>query len=384
MAEKTLHSPIGASSYARVKACPASVRLSEGITKASSKYAEEGTEAHEVAAHYLESTFNGIPLKVFDNEEMVECATEYADLIVEDAQGDCELRIEHAFDLSEIHPGLYGTADAVLYTKEDNLLRVYDYKYGKGIPVDVVDAYGNPNSQLTYYALGALYTSKYKVDEVELVIVQPRCEHPDGKVRRFRFDVLDILAFKTELLETAQKTTDSNQQPIPGVHCRFCPASGICPALKNKALAIAQNVFEPTTSYNPEKLGETLQKLDQVEAWIEAVRSFAYSEAKQGRIPPGFKLVAKRATRKWIDETQAINTLQNNLRFGGEIYETKLKSVSQMEKLLSKDQKLKISECVIAVSSGDVLVPDSDSRPAIKSLDVHDIFEDETVNQLLN
>ena len=53
MAEATKHSKIGASSMYRWSKCPGSVRLCEGIVAPQSKYAEEGTKAHEIAASWL-------------------------------------------------------------------------------------------------------------------------------------------------------------------------------------------------------------------------------------------------------------------------------------------------------------------------------------------
>ena len=56
-----------------------------------------------------------------------------------------------------------------------NTLRVIDFKYGKGVPVEVTD-----NAQMKLYALGALaqYALLYKVERVILSIAQLRLGEP--------------------------------------------------------------------------------------------------------------------------------------------------------------------------------------------------------------
>jgi hypothetical protein len=52
-------------------------------------------------------------------------------------------------------------------------------------------------------------------------------------------------------------------------------------------------------------LGAALKTAEVLEGWIEDLRSLA-TRVLEGATPvPGWKLVAKRATRKWIDEDKA-------------------------------------------------------------------------------
>ena len=334
----------------RWSACPGSVRMSEGIESPKSSYADEGTRAHEIASHWLST---GI-IECGD-EEMMNAVQFYVELIQRESGKSNQVLIEHKFDLSSIHPGLYGTADAVIYYPSTKLLRVYDFKYGQGILVEVEN-----NSQLMYYGLGALLSSEFICDQVELVIVQPRATHMDGPVRRWRFDAFDLLEFAADLKQFAEKTEDPNAPIIAGDHCRFCPAAGICPELGKKALDVAQTEFSPVLSYDPAKLSETLNKLEMLEGYAKSVRAFAYSEAEHGRCPPGWKLVEKRATRKWRDEIEAENVL-SKLTSCDSLKNHSFKSPAQIEKL-DKKLKDKISELTISVSSGLTLVPDSDKR----------------------
>ncbi len=355
------HSPIGASSMYRWEACPGSVKLSEGIESKSSSYAEEGTRAHEFAAEWLKT---GIIPDGMDDE-----TAEAVQVYVEAVIASCKLKaghtllVEQGFDLSEIYPGAFGTSDAIVYFPKTKSLLVFDYKHGQGIPVEV-----NNNRQMLYYGLGALMNFKFPVDEVVLVIVQPRCFHPDGPVRSWSVTPLEVLDFAADLFEAAKKTADPNAPLNPGDHCRFCPAAGICPEIHKKALQVASLEFAPALSYDPDKLSKLLYWLPTLEAWAKNVREFAYGEAEHGRSPPGWKLVQKRATRRWKNETDVSSFLMQKLDMvDEEIFSRSLKSPAQIEKLLTKNDKPLLEPLIIAESSGSTLAPEDDKRPALKA-----------------
>jgi len=158
-----------------------------------------------------------------------------------------------------------------------------------------------------------------------------------------------------------------------GDHCRWCPAAPVCPLLKTKAQEVAKLVFAPRQQYNAKELAETLDWLPILESWIKNVREFAYSEAEKGHSVPNYKLVEKRATRKWRDEARTIVALHEIL--GDEKYEpASLKTPAAIEKLLSKDQRSILDELCIKESSGHTLVHESDKREAVK-LDAKSAFE---------
>jgi hypothetical protein len=373
----TVHSDRGASSMYRWEACPGSVALCRTVPPMpSSKYAAEGTEAHEVGAVRIQS--GKWPAGV--DPEMREAVTVYVDLIEKEkprngAAGT--LLIEHPFDLSKIHPGLFGTCDAVIFDSQARVLRVYDYKHGAGIPVEV-----ERNSQLMYYGLGALLSTSFPCEWVELIIVQPRCAHKDGPIRRWKFPSIELLDFAADLKDAALATEEPNAPLNPGDHCRFCSAQGVCPAIEARAKAAAQDEFDVIAvkggaPYDSKQLAEKLKWFPVVEAYIEGVRQFAYAEAMAGRTPPGWKLVAKRATRKWRDEAEVIKFLEREFSDSTtrELFDPPtLKSVAQVEKVLHKNQHEKLAPFVAAISSGEALVPENDPRPAVKPALASDQF----------
>lgn len=353
-----VHSELGASSYERWGSCPGSVRLSRDIPKKTSSYAEEGSLAHDIAAKIL---LNPKHLIGGVEEETLNAILTYVNFIqiLREHEPDFEA-VEQKLDLSQYHPKLFGTADYVCYYKNDKTLHVVDYKHGAGVAVEVEN-----NSQLMYYGLGALHMNKFPIRRIILTIVQPRCYHVAGPIRHWQTDPMTMLEFSAALIDDANKTEKPDASLNPGDHCRWCPASAVCPEIHKNAIVAAQEAFTPATSYDPEKLAATLLKLDQIEAWAKSVRSFAYSEAEAGRIPPGFKLVDKRATRKWKDGVE-VSTLVDALDLAAsDCHEIKFKSPAQIEKIITKAQKPMLDSLTLKESSGKNLVPISDDRPEV-------------------
>ncbi|WP_158665247.1 DUF2800 domain-containing protein [Ensifer adhaerens] len=289
-----------------------------------------------------------------------------------------ELLVEQRFHLHELHSDLFGTSDAIVWQPSIERLSVIDLKYGAGVPVEVED-----NPQLQYYALGALLANKqWKPREVEVVIVQPRCPHPDGPVRAQVLQVVDLLDFAADLVEAVKRTEEASAACLcadsgpleaqwqrmylhAGDHCRFCPAAAICPAQKNKAQQLAKQAFAPGLPYDAQQLAETLEWLPVLEAWIKNTREFAYAEAEKGHDIPRHKLVEKRATRKWRSESDAAAVIVPIIGADA-AFEHKLMSPAAMEKCLPKDQRKILDDLCVKESSGHTLVHESDKREAIK------------------
>lgn len=237
-APASAHSKIGASSMSRWSKCPGSVRMCEGVENISSKYAEEGTRAHELAANIL----SRVPV-VVEDPEMFRAVAVYLEYIW-GASKKADLYVEHRFDLSTLHKGLFGTADAVIYREDSKHLIVADYKHGAGVAVEV-----ESNPQLLYYGLGALLTLGIAAETVELVVVQPRRPHKLGPVRTWTIPSIDLLDFSADLISYARATESPAAALVPGSHCRFCPAKSSCSeshrAEAEAALESARSVFQP-------------------------------------------------------------------------------------------------------------------------------------------
>lgn len=393
------HSKIGASSSKRWLTCPGSIPLSKDIPNRGSTYAMEGTAAHQLAemclneeldAQYFVAT-NSI-ITVRDNgaeypfpvtQEMADAVQVYLDFVRDGEPFDTLVEVK--FHLADLHEGLFGTADCVQWFADEAKLRVIDYKHGQGTPVEAV---GNPQGM--YYALGALTTLRFPARVVEIVIVQPRCPHADGPIRSWTIGVDELLDWQADLLDGVKRVEIASREHgnsgrwdqdflAAGDHCKFCPAAGVpgrCSAIDGKQQQLARVEFEPMVQYDPVKLAQALNDMPAVEARIKAIREFAYAEAEAGRAPPGYKLVDKRATRKWRDEDVAHDVmLRVGLERGDLFAPSKMLSPAQIEKLLPKDKRNILEELTVKESSGHTLAPAGDKRAAVKQSAQLDFLE---------
>lgn len=371
-------------------ACPGSIRLSREVPPApDSPFAIEGTRAHSLAQLSLEKGvepdfFVGIEIEGVEiTEEMadyVKVFTDYCRTLGEGMiyDGDVKFWIERKFNLAKLNPPgpMYGTADFVAYNHQTRTLHVVDLKYGQGV---VVEARGN--KQLRYYALGAWLSleDQFPVESVRMTIVQPRASHPDGVIRSEEILVDELVEYADDLVTAARATLAPDAPLNPGDHCRFCPASGICPAQRSRALAVAQTEFDVIVEDNPslpqpeaipvEQLALVLEKLPILEDWAAAVRGRAQAMLERGQEVPGFKLVAKRANRKWVETARdtVVAVLTNVGVDEGDLYKpSELKSPAQMEKVVGKKKFTELTSGLVSKqSSGYNMVPASDPRPAV-------------------
>jgi ribonuclease BN (tRNA processing enzyme) len=248
------------------------------------------------------------------------------------------------------------------------------------VPVDV-----DVNKQLKYYALGALLSNKLWVAKtVKITIVQPRCDHEQGRIRSYTFPAVELVDFAGDVVMAAKRTEEFGADLVPSKKaCRFCPANAAnkCPAIEketNAVVAASFDMLEPG-KYSLAQIAEFLAKAPLVEARISALREFAYQRACAGEKIPGFKLVDKRAIRKWKDDELAAKKLK---RFKDvdqrDLYKSDLKSPAQIEKLVGKKQFAQLSDLVAKESSGHTLVFETDNRPSVEvaQLEHFDIIEE--------
>jgi hypothetical protein len=368
LAPQAAHSEYGASSMYRWSKCPGSINACKGIPNRESKYASEGSDAHALLAYCLRNETT--PDFYIDKQQMMEGRTFTPDEDMCDAVqigidavnekyiNGGKLLIEQRFDLSDVHPGAFGTADIVIWEDNTQTLYVMDYKHGAGVYVEVEN-----NPQLMYYGLGALMALKVPAKKIVLVVIQPRCGDPANAVREWEMDAIDLIDFRADLKGYINATLDPNAPLIPGKHCGFCLKPPNCEALNNKQQVLARLEFRQDLSYDPDKLALALESVPMMKAWIKAVDEFAYAEAEAGRLIPRHKLVAKIGRRKWKDEEDARSTLLDLCAPEKVMKAPSLKSPAQVEKEIGKGI---IDGMTTTESSGHVLVPETDKRLPVK------------------
>lgn len=322
-------------------------------------------------------TCDGFEIEI--DEDMIEAVVEYRDLILEDMGRLKETRgstpvvakAEVRLNADSVDPDLWGTTDFLLY-KKGKALRVYDFKYGKG----VVEA--EENAQMGCYAVAAMDSEAGEAfDEVELIIHQPRARHADGAVRRWKTTVAWVRAFRVELKAAVFATKQPNAPLLAGDHCKWCPAKAVCPALFGAAQRSAVADFSlvaPTETKEAikglpdvrqmslEKLALALNWQEAVESWFSAIKDLVQEKLNAGEDVPGWKLVEGRSNRKWADEERVVAEL-SLLKDEGALFEHKLLSPAKMEKLFGK--KGSIDHLTFKPEPKKAIARDTDPRRAV-------------------
>ncbi len=380
------HASFGASNAKRRMACPGSLNAESKFPDTSSPFAELGTAAHELGEYCLGNgitdvftmlgrTFND---HVVDDNmaSAVQIYVDYVNSILEE-EAPALLKLEQRFSLEALDPPMpmFGTSDCTIYGKRTGNLWVIDYKHGQGVAVDAVD-----NPQPKYYGVGAVLKigDRAPVNAIHTAIVQPRAPHKLGPIRTHSYTKDEILDFGTDLIDAARAALKSDAPLIAGDHCKFCKAAGTCSALRNNALAVAQDEFGVVRSIEdltPDEVANYMDKIPLLEEWIKSIRRHAHTMLETGQTLPGFKLVEKRPTRRWKNEEELLAWAATEGLEDDDIYDKKLKSPSQIEKVVGK--KNVPATLVMAVSTGVSMVPDTDNRPpaALLAADEFDVTE---------
>jgi hypothetical protein len=356
---------VGGSTAKRVIACPGSVTLVQQMPpKPSSKYADEGTLLHNAIADvlgqgsppasHIGASYQGVTLTEELHAEKLIPALRSLDEV--DPHKEMEFQVEAVVGFGDALPGVFGSAD--LIGRIGRRAIVLDWKFGSGVAVDVEE-----NAQAMFYAAAAMRTDATRwafkgVEEVELIIVQPahaphhikRWVTTPGRILNFERDL--FIAVKTALLPDAPLTS--------GDHCRWCAAKPVCPLLTG---AVDRALRTSVKALDADQIAAYVANADLLETWIADVRALAQTMMEQGVRLPGYKLVPKRGTRKWLNEERALDELAALGLTNEELTETALLSPAKVEKVLKKRKLDLPRDLVVSVSTGSTIAPESDPRP---------------------
>jgi len=370
------HFKYGGSTAGRTIQCPSWITLAETLPKndASSSYAEEGTALHTCMEMLLEGEID-TPDDVLSKDiggvviTDVHVARLWVALEAWDAfckeHNILDFEVEQTFELNE---DIGGTTDVMAWSSEK--VHIVDWKFGQGVEVDAENS-----EQGMFYGLTASHSvpELFLDRDLSVAIIQPidsRGEHETCKT----WDVppKTFAKFRTDLFAAIQY--EGEPKYAMGKHCKFCPAATICPAktgAANAALRIGDGIAK--------NVAESLELAYALDDWITDVKKYAHEQLELGVAIPGYKLVAKRADRKFSDIAAAEEKLrkmvkssrgENNLKVTDVFAAPKLLSAPQIEKVF-KAKKLdfsKIGDYIVKESSGNTLARDSDKRPAVLSV----------------
>jgi hypothetical protein len=378
--EQRNHALLSASSAHRWLLCTPSAKLEEQFPDTTSEAAREGTLAHELAELKVRNYFQ---TKEFGkrklNAAIKKLKTEQEDLWQEEMMGYTDqyldyikvvalsekvkpyVAIEKRVDYSDWAPGGFGTADCILL--RGNRVHIFDFKYGKGVPVS-----SEKNPQMMLYALGAFhaYNMLFSIQEIHLHIIQPRIDN----VSEWTCSVDQLLEFGEYVRKQARLASDGAGEFCPGEsQCRFCRVRARCRARaqENARLAFSPDKGKLPPLITAAEAGAYLTQGEDVERWLSDLKEWALSECLAGGEVPGWKAVEGRGSRSWTDMDAAFDRLiKTGITPEEMLYEKKPLTLAQVEKLIGKkDFAEAVGEYVTKTPGKPALVKESDKREAI-------------------
>ena len=351
---------VGGSTAARVIACPGSVALCATVpSRPAGRYADKGTLLHDAIARLLRGatpdSLLGITYKdeVITRELIDHKLTPALELFRQvDPYSLIAYDVEAQVDFGSAIPDAYGTADII--GRVGNRVVVLDWKFGDGVMVRAEE-----NAQLMFYAAAAMHTESTKgyflgAEVVECVIVQP------PNIRRWVTTPDRIRSFEVELRRAVLDAAKRDAPMAAGDHCRWCAGRPVCPVMTGAADRALQTQIETLDAHT---IGGYLQSATQLQGWIDDLKALALQMLEANTKVPGWKLVAKRPTRKWSDEDAVKHWLTDT---GDLSIFMELASPARVDKLLGK--KKMPEGYVVSVSSGPTLASEDDPRPEMLTL----------------
>lgn len=406
------HSKWSASGFEQKMLCPGSHVLQAGLPNTSSKYAAEGTAAHQVltwalqesrpAAAYIGRVIeaDGFTFEVDDDmARHVQTCLDYCT----DAAGDngvifADIRVNYSTYLDVPEAEAWGTADVII-ARGDEII-VVDFKYGMGVEVSA-----EKNPQMSLYALGALQAYNGLAGDftrVRMAISQPRIKSAPSEydltvaeleawgrgVARSAVQMCQMAAMNPTVMPEGWATT----YLVPGEkQCRFCRAKATCPALRYEVSTtiagfspatpdeFAEVALKPTQHADETWLAACLSKVDLIEDWCKAIRAETERRLLAGEPVPGYKLVqGKKGNRQWADAKEAEEMLKSMRVKESDMYDFKLISPTTADKLakagtIGPRQWPRLLPLIVQKEGAPHVAPVSDPRPA---LDIRPVAED--------
>ncbi|MBT4082144.1 MAG: DUF2800 domain-containing protein [Alphaproteobacteria bacterium] len=363
------HLDIGGSSFDRTFGCPGWLEASKGIAKnPAGPAAIKGSMHHEVQETCrkedkvpdqligLVYKENGVELEFTEDDlDLSEIGYDAVDALLD----------EHDVDIMEIEPFVQiipdvagGSIDLLGVSHDDETMVEIDYKFGR------VKVNPKNNKQMLFYLMCArrdpVTADLFEgVKKFIVAIVQPQCK---GVTFTWECSLAELDAFEVEAMEKIALAQTEDAPRSPGSWCKYCPAAPYCDAKKFKvdeALLI--------TPTHKKELQAAADIVEEVEEWVNAVKSELYAQVERGAKIKGWKLVEKVGKRAWIDADNAETALKEAGLKMANISTTTLMTAPQIEKVLKKhkDIEFDFDSFVEKKSAGHTLAPEADGRDAI-------------------
>lgn len=360
------HSPLGPSGAPRWINCPGSVNASKGKTDEESVFAAEGSAAHWLADHCFKHNMHPMDFlgriivvgkhKFGVTEEFAGAVNEYLEWCAEVPADVSFSEIKVSYE--EWVPGGFGWVDRGMI--KDGLCTLRDLKFGKGVQVWAKD-----NEQLLMQALGVLGTHWMEdIQEFELGIHQPRLDHKDA----WRISAADVRRWARATLVPVLEKIKAGTEFQAGEWCQFCKFKRDCAVRANVGLTVAfgnLDAPEPKSQIlDPAEKAAILPKLGVIKSWLADFEKGVIADLVSGKDVGGWKLVEGRSNRAFSDKDAVVKRVSPD-----DAFEKKLRSPSQLEKLMGKPRFKKIlGDLVVKPPGRPKLASPEDPRPAMTNL----------------
>lgn len=373
------HYRIGGSTAARTLGCPAWLLLRDELPhtatiQGSNEFADRGTLLHDCMEAKINNpdldlfthvgkTLNDVTLTEEDIRDVAIPTYEAYDTFAEDngivlEMPECEV---------EVSEDMGGTSD-VIAVNNDTIF-ILDFKFGHNLVSPTENPQGLFYASCAYSDSADRYASLFTPERTKVCIgiIQPAYADADMDIiQTWETDLDSLHAFSDELDMAAYDNQDI-KNPIAGDHCKYCPNMATCPA---KTGQVRKALMIEPDSASAKVLAEALAMADEVTEWAKAVKKQAHEQMDLGLQLEGFKLVAKRATRKWTDADAVMDIVRKAKKVKLEqAVDMKLKSPAQLEKVCKKlDVDFdKYDAYTESVSTGSTIASADDKRPELLS-----------------
>ena len=294
MNEHAIYAP---SSMDRILKCPPSATLSQGLPERTNPAASEGTRVHGVVERAL--TTGEVPpplapwLPVSKNMPDRDVAIYMQDYVKQLGAGI--LAIEQRVFLTK---GCWGKLDASHVAPK--IITVIDYKNGSW------DVEAKDNRQMLTYAATFLDANP-DVEWFRLVVFQPNSwmngSNPDQQdgFKQHVHSRAEVEAHRQLVLSAMAYTGP----PLPGPHCRWCPAFSRCPAMSQDANFLMGAIARNPDTLLPQEILRMLRIIRSVGDMKVMLEEELANRMKMGAVVDGATLKMSVKWVAWNDERQA-------------------------------------------------------------------------------
>lgn len=303
--------------------CAGSIPLCANVNKPDNDSQLEGEDAHELGAKFLLNRYTvrcflphmeEVLLKngYLPTDEMRKYVSIYINDIIK-IIGDQTIsldsdNIERVIPIHRIHPESFGTCDCWFHDPINNILYVWDFKYGYA-PVEAYE-----NWQLIMYSVGLLdfITNGNGLTSgitISMRVCQPRAPHIDGPIREWRIKAAELRPYIDRLVRQAHAACDPEPLLVTGEHCKNCDGLIICPAATRSALN-AVDVSMKYTDIELLNIGRHWQLLKRAKETIcnqfDALETFALQSIKNGVIIPELDIQPCKGNTSWRNDNNIV------------------------------------------------------------------------------